>query len=198
MYRYRRMNREQRKAIVAARRDKCFPLHKPAHSGQDPGWYFITAACYEHRHHFQAPQELTALSQRLLEGFQNAELPVGGWVVMPNHYHLLVDVAVVKQVGSIVGPIHGKSARYANKRDRASGRRVWFKYADRKVRSDRHYWTCIHYMITNPVKHRFCETPNEWPWSCYHELIAEHGDEWIDSLKRDFPLLNFGSTWDEF
>jgi len=198
MYDYRRMTKEGRETIVAARRRKNFPLHKPPHLGQADGWYFMTAACFEHRHHFKAPNELTALSQRLLERFRNAAISLAGWVVMPNHYHLLVNVHDTKQIGITVGPVHGRSGQYANKRDNETGRRVWYKYADRKVRSERHFYTCMHYMIMNPVKHAFSETPADWAWSCYHELLVEHGSEWIANLQRDFPLLDFGKRWDDF
>ncbi len=197
MYDYRRMTDEQRKQVVAERRAREFPLHKPPHLDLGAGWYFISTACFEHRHQFKANNELTALTRRLLEGFADAGIPVGGWVVMPNHYHLLVKVDSVKQVGSVVGPVHGRSGRYANQRDNQTGRQVWYKYSDRKVRSERHYWTCLHYIIMNPVKHGFAPAPADWPWSCYHELLAEHGKTWIEDLQREYPLLEFGKGWDD-
>jgi putative transposase len=122
---------------------------------------------------------------------------VAGWVVMPNHYHLLLKVSSLRQVGSVVGPVHGRSARYANKRDGRSGRRVWYKYADRKVRSERHFFTCLHYIVMNPVKHGFAEAIHEWAWSCLHKVLARHGQTWIDDLRREYPLRDFGKGWDD-
>jgi putative transposase len=174
-----------------------FPWHRPPHPKGAEGWYLITAACYEHRHHFSAANELTALQMRLFEAFSEAENECGGWVVMPNHYHALVTVNGFTTLGKAIGKVHGRSSRYANLRDNAPRRRVWYKYSDRKIRSERHYWTCLHYMIANPVKHGFSETMVGWAWSCIHELLSDHGEEWIDELCREYPLLEFGKGWDD-
>jgi putative transposase len=196
MYDYRRMTPDQREAIVAHRQARGFPLHKPPHLRLGEGWYFITAATLEHRTHFAAPLELTALERRLLEAFQAVKLPCAGWVVLPNHYHALVEAPELSIVGKALGPVHGRSSRYANQRDQTPGRRVWYKFTDRKVRSERHFWACLHYSLYNPVKHEYVEQMAEWPWSSYAELVARHGTEWVEDLAREYPLGDFGKGWD--
>ena len=196
MYDYRRMTLEERQAIVEHRRSRGYPWHKPPQPLQGEGWYFITAATYEHLPHFSQPCELTALERRLLEALDQTGLPRAGWVVLPNHYHLLVYAPKLKQVGQMVGGVHGRSGQYANQRDKTLGRRVWYKYTDRKIRSERHFWACLHYIVFNPVKHGYSEQMGEWPWSCYHDLLHEHGAEWMDDLVRRYPLLDFGQEWD--
>jgi putative transposase len=198
MYRYRKLTKAQQQAIVAERRAHGFPLHKPPHLKLGDGWYFVTAATYEHRKVFQASSELTSLTQDLLTGTRNQGILVAAWVVMPNHYHVLLKVDVLRKVGTLVGRIHGKSSRFANLRDGQIGRQVWYKYSDRKIRSERHWYTCIHYIIANPVKHGFAKSIEQWPWSCYHELLHNHGLGWLEDLRREYPLLEFGSGWDEY
>jgi putative transposase len=197
MYDYRRMTPEERKAIVAFRQSRGVPLHKPAHPDQGPAWYLITAATFEHVPHFAQPRELTALVRRLLEAFDAASLPCAGWVVLPNHYHAVVQTETLSAVGRALGPVHGRSARYANQRDATPGRQVWYKFSDRKIRSDRHFWTCLHYVIWNPVKHALVRDILDWPWSCVHEMLVAHGPEWIDDLRRDYALRDFGRGWDD-
>jgi putative transposase len=197
MYEYRTLTPEQQKAVVEARRARGFPLHRPPHVEQGDGWYLITAATFEHRHHFPAPKELTALERRLLEGFAIREIPCAAWVVFPNHYHVLVKVASVKKVGPVLGPVHGRSSRYANLRDGVSRRRVWCRYSDRKVRSERHFWACVHYILGNPVKHGYVEEMAAWPWSSIHELLRAEGEEWLARLQEEYPLYDFGAGWDD-
>jgi len=196
VYDYRKMTVAQKEQILADRYAKKFPLHKPPHLDLGDGWYLISAACFEHRHHFTAPNELSALTQRLLQAFQDANLPIVAWVVMPNHYHVLTRLPSARVIGKVVGPVHGRSGYYANQRDHASGRKVWFKYSDRKIRSDRHYWTTVHYILINAVKHHFVSQPSDWLWSSYHEFITEHGVESFRDLQRDYPLLGYGDKWD--
>ena len=197
MYAYREMTPEERRAVVAERRARGFPLPKPPHLQSGQGWYFVSAATYEHQHRFTGRAELTALERRLLEACRTSPIRCAGWVVMPNHYHLLVEVDDLPMLGRALGSVHGRSARYANRRDGIVGRPVWYKYSDRKVRSERHFWTCLHYIVGNPVKHGFSSDPRDWPWSCIHELIAERGQAWVDDLRRDYPLRDFGRGWDD-
>jgi putative transposase len=196
MYDYRRMSAEERRAIVEYRRSRGFPLHKPPHPAQGEGWYFITAAAYEHRRHFYEPRELSALENRLQEAMAESELPCSGWVVLPNHYHVLLEAPSLAVVGRALGRVHGRSAVYANRRDHTPGRKVWYKYSDRKVRSEGHFWACLHYIIINPVRHGYVETMKEWAWSCYAELLEKRGEAWVDDLVRLYPVLDFGETWD--
>jgi putative transposase len=196
MYDYRRMSKAEQQEIVDLRVERGYPWHKPPHPAQGEGWYFITAATYEHRHHFAAPRELTALTRRLLEAFADTNLTCAGWTVLSNHYHALVHAPSPQTIGRAIGPVHGRSSHYANRRDNTLGRQVWFKFSDRKVRSEGHYWACLHYIIWNPVKHGHVEQMSDWPWACYHDLLQQHGSEWIDDLMRSYPLHDFGDKWD--
>src|SRR5262249_42916242 len=99
-------------------------------------------------------------------------------------------------VGKALGPVHGRSSHYANQRDRTPGRQVWDKFSDRKVRSERHFWACLHYLIDNPVKHGYVKEMDGWPWSCYSDLLARNGKEWIEDLGREYPVGDFGAGWD--
>jgi putative transposase len=197
MYDYRRMTPEEREAIVEERRSRGFPLHKPPHPEQGRGWYLITAATFEHKPHFSAPNELRALERRLQEALGEAKISCAGWVVLPNHYHILIETECLKGIGPVIGPVHGRSSRYANLRDNSMGRQVWYKFTDRKIRSDRHFWASLHYIVHNPVKHGYVSHMEEWSWSCVHELIAEHGREWVDDLVSAYPLGEFGDKWDD-
>lgn len=157
MYDYRRMTPEERSA-VEQRRARGFPLHKPPHLQRVEGWYLITAATYEHRPHFPEPDELRELETRLLEAFTEAAIPCAGWVVLPNHYHALIRAGALDAVGRALGPVHGRSARYVNLRDQTPGRQVWYKFSDRLIRSDSHFWASFHYVAHNPVKHGYVAT----------------------------------------
>ncbi len=196
MYDYRKMTPDERLAVVEQRRSRGYPLHKPPHLLRVEGWYLITAATYEHRPHFPAPEELLELESRLLEALAEAGLPCAGWVILPNHYHALVRTDTLGSVGRALGPVHGRSSRYANLRDRTPGRQVWYKFSDRLIRSERHFWASLHYIAQNPVKHQYVEAAEDWPWSCIHDTITERGRDWWATLVTEYPLGEFGDKWD--
>lgn len=196
MYEYRHMTPQQRQEIVRSRLQRGYPAHAPPHPDLGTGWFFITAATYEHRPQFQEPLELVALERQLLEALNQGCEQHAGWVVMPTHYHALVEVNDMRGLGKALGQAHGRSSYYANCRDGFPGRQVWYKFSDRKIRSERHYWTCLHYIIYNPVKHGFCDEFQNWPWSCLHWYLEQKGEEWIRILREEYPLLDFGRGWD--
>lgn len=196
MYEYRRMDPAEKKATVEYRRSRGFPLHKPPHFEAGPDWYFLTAATFEHKHHFSKAPELTAIEFHLLKNHQEVECHMAGWVILPNHYHVLIHTPRLTVVGKALGFLHGRSSHYANQRDGTPKRKVWYKYTDRQIRSESHFWACLHYIIFNPVRHGFVDAMEDWPWSCIHELTEQKGKPWVEDLCRKYPLLDFGKNWD--
>lgn len=117
---------------------------------------------------------------------------------MPNHYHARLTISDFRTFGKALGKVHGRSAHYANQRDGTPGRQLWYKYADRALRGQRHYWTCLHYLFENPVKHESAERMKDWLWSSYHESLREHAAARIADLQREYPLREFGRDWDDW
>ena len=103
-------------------------------------------------------------SERRYSKATAAGIGMQGWVVMPNHVHLVVDVRDVPLVKLING-WKGRSSREANK---LLGRRGAFwkeDYYDTLIRDEAHLKRAIRYTEQNPVKAYLARTAREWPWS---------------------------------
>jgi len=96
---------------------------------------------------------------QLFEAFIQAGIQVDGWVILPNHYHFLVWIGDFSVIGSIIRLVHGRTAHDWNKEDHQSGRKVWYRYSDRAIRSERHYFASLNYLHYNPVKHGWATRP---------------------------------------
>ena len=122
MYEYRRMTPRERVAAVAQRRDLNWPWHAPPHFSEGRSTYLISAACFEHRPILYGEQRRWELAEALVVGSQQEiDALVSAWVVLPNHYHLLVQVDLDK-FRTWVGRLHnGKSTQW-NRQDAAIGR----------------------------------------------------------------------------
>jgi len=162
MYDYRKMTDDEKKQVLDIRKQRKYPYHRPPHLNPGQGVYLITAATFEHIHYFEKPEELSALEFLIIETLNNANIMFHSWVIQPNHYHLLLDLENPKDFGNVIAPVHRKSALYCNKRDKVFKRKIWYRYADRKMRSERHFWTTVSYILFNPVKHGFTDTPGNW------------------------------------
>lgn len=196
MYLYRKLTPEQRAQLVAERIAKGHPPHSPPHIAQDETLYVLTAACYEHQPHMMASERRQKVLAGLFEGFINAGSELIAWVVVPNHYHLLLKVNQFKDVGQVIRKVHGSTSRFWNLADKAPGRKIWYRYSDRFIRSERHFFTTINYLHFNPVKHGWAESPYEWKESSVHWYLEHHGRDWLREVWQKYPVKNYGKEWD--
>lgn len=197
MYDYRRMTPQQRAEVVRARRDAGFPWHAPPHPRNVAGWFLITAACYEHRAIFAATGDLDELQAKILEALATARLPLGAWVFLPNHYHMLTRCDDLAVVGETLRLAHSRIATQVNGRHKQRGRRVWYRYSDRRIRGERHYLATVNYIHQNPVKHRWVDHAESWPWSSIHDMVEAQGAEWARRVREDYPIGEYGRGWDD-
>jgi putative transposase len=197
MYEYRKLTPKQRQKLVEERLARGYPPHQPPHLPLDHTLYLLTAACYEHRHHMHTAERRQTVLDMLFEQFIQQGMEIHAWVVLTNHYHLLVDVTQFQALGEIFRRVHGRTSYDWNQADGARGRKVWYHYSDRAIRSEGHYYTTLNYIHYNPVKHRLVTLPYDWPPSSVHWYLEEKGRAWLRDLWRRYPLRDYGKSWDD-
>lgn len=104
---------------------------------------------------------------------------VFGYVVMPEHVHLLISEPERDTVARAIQSIKQSVAR------RRIGTREHFweaRYYDFNVWSERKRVEKLRYMHRNPVKRGLIARPEDWEWSSYrHYLTGERGIVEIES-----------------
>jgi putative transposase len=197
MYEYRKMTAKQREVVVEERRQRGFPLHRPPHLDAPGEFRIITATCFEHREILSTFERLFWFEKELFQLFTDLSIPCTAWCVLPNHYHALVQIDDIKEFGKAIGKLHGRTSFLMNQQDDTRGRRVWFNYEDRCMRSEEHYYTCLNYIHNNPVKHGYAQKWTEWACSSVHWYLETKGREWMRDLWKSHPVLDFGAGWDD-
>ncbi len=198
MYDDRKLTTEQREAVVEERKRRGLPWHGPPHL-QAPGEYrIVTGASYEHRKILDSNDRLGGFEKELLDTLDEMQTPCAAWVVLPNHYHILVQIMDVKAFAKELGQLHGSTSFRFNNEDNHRGRKVWYRCQDRVMRSERHYFASLNYIHNNPVKHRYVDQWQDWPFSSVHGYLESKGCDWLVSCWQEFPVLNYGDTWDVF
>ena len=137
MYRYRTLTPEQKTEILRQRQSRSLPLHEPLHFHRAEGWFLITAATYEHKRYFQTEEERAWLLGELLKELQAVKIAIGSWVVLPNHYHLLVQCQPLSIISQSLRRVHACTARALNRCEGVSVRKVWHLFSDRQICSER-------------------------------------------------------------
>lgn len=196
MYDYRKMTPDQQCEVVEIRRKRGFPLHAPPHFQNIRGEYLISAACYEHRHIFIMPEELSLLAGELLDGLHKAQLRYVAWVCLPNHYHVLLETETLTGVSEAVRKIHSRVATQINGLQKQRGRQVWFRYSDRYIRTEAHHWASVNYVHYNPIKHGYVKRMQDWSWSSIHEYLEQYPRPILEDLWKTYPVKDYGKGWD--
>ena len=109
---------------------------------------------------------------------------VYGYVIMPEHVHLLVNEP---EGGTLADAIHYLKLSFAKRLRSRNGtiglRSFWQKrYYDRNVRDEREFSVKLRYLHRNPVKRGLVTEPAEWKWSSFrHYALREVGIVEIES-----------------
>lgn len=200
MYYWRQLSEKQRKEVLDYRRTQRYPKHSPPHFDSDNELiYIITASCYEHVPIIgSSHMRLTDFEVRLLAVCEQHCSAIYSWCILPNHYHLLVKTAVIKLLRKELGLFHGRTSFEWNGDDNTRGRQVWHNCFERKMRSGRHFYASLNYILNNAVHHGYVEKWQEWQWSNATQYLETVGSERAKEIWQEYPVKSYGSKWDVF
>src|SRR5262249_5332660 len=179
MYLYRTMTPEEQKAVVQERIKRGFPWHGPPHPDAPGQYRIVSGTCYEHAPAFNSPARLKWFEVELLGVVKGLSCDCAAWCVLPNHYHILVRIMDMPTFSAAFGELHGRTSFQMNGEDNMRGRKVWHRFQDRCMRSDRHFYTSLNYIHNNPVKHGYVIKWQHWPFSSVHWYLENKGRSWL-------------------
>ena len=199
-YEYRKLSQKEREELVRDRSERGYPPHAPPHPFRDAGAYLISAANFEHKPVMDSPKRRTEFETLLLNSIKEIADDIIAWVVLPNHYHVLISIQSLDDISAALKQLHGRTSREWNIEDDQTGkRRVWYKFVDTVIRNEAHLHTVFNYIHYNPVKHGYINDPYEWHWSSLFLYYEDKGREWLrEHWKSYTPSTDFGKGWDGF
>jgi len=144
--------------------------------------HFVTFCCYHRRRYLQSVRARNLFVKILDETRRKFDFRLLGYVIMPEHVHLLVSeprhgsvsrmLQVVKQ--RVSRAMRGKKRGRSKQLDLHFGegmredRRFWQRrFYDFNVWSDAKRKEKLQYMHANPVKEGLVKHPRDWPWSSF-------------------------------
>ena len=141
-------------------------------------FHFLTFSCYRRNPHLG-----TASAREVFEAsFEQTRIRysfvVAGYVVMPEHVHLLVSEP---RKGALTRAIQALKISVAR---RLSERPFWQRrYYDFNVHSSAKVSEKLNYIHKNPVQRGLVARPEDWVWSSYHHYqTGEPGTVEIESF----------------
>jgi len=109
--------------------------------------------------------EIAKIVQDTLLHFDAERYALLAWCVMPNHVHVMIEMAAGFPLGDIVHSWKSFSGKQCNKVLHQTGRFWMPDYHDRFIRDENHFTRALAYIIENPVKAGLCEKVEDWAWS---------------------------------
>jgi putative transposase len=145
--------------------------------------HFITFSCYR-RLRLLTSASLRQLFLNTLEEMRTRfEMRVYGYVLMPEHVHLLISepdhLLLSNAIHWLKLTFSKRSAKFRDGR----GQPFWqARYYDHNVTDYEKFVEKLRYIHRNPVKRGFCDKPEDWAWSSFrHYSDGEVGPVEIES-----------------
>jgi putative transposase len=111
---------------------------------------------------------------------------VWGWVLMPNHVHLILVPATQDAIRAALSKVHRGYSGHIHARERRTGH-FWQGRFGCVAMDEAHLMAAIPYVALNPVRARLVARAQEWKWSSVHaHLNPTNGDDLTDTA----PVLD--------
>ncbi len=140
--------------------------------------HFITFSCYQRRPLLACPQAMHRFEVALELSRRRYDFYVIGYVVMPEHVHLLISEPERGTLASAVQAMKQSVAR----RLIGDNQHFWqARYYDFNVWTARKRVEKLRYIHRNPVKRGLVEKPEDWPWSSFRNYAT--GEEGVVEIE---------------
>jgi len=140
-------------------------------------FHFLTFSCYRRRPYLATVAAMELFEDALERTRRRTHFVVCGYVVMPEHVHLLLNEPANCLLSRAI------QALKLSVTVRGSERPFWqAHYYDFNVFTHQKYVEKLRYMHRNPVRRGLVASPGDWMWSSFrHFLTGEQGTVEIES-----------------
>ncbi len=157
--------------------------------------HFITFSCYHRQSFLSAPKARDLFLEMFEEDREKLGLPIQGYVVMPEHIHLLIPEPESITISDFLKRAKQRFARTAHQEKLVPKESpVWQdRFYDFNVFSEKKRIEKLKYIHRNPVARGLVERPEDWKWSSFrYYLLGETGilkvTQYLDMSKLQIQL----------
>jgi putative transposase len=169
--------------------------------------HFVTFSCYRRRPLLGTARARDRFVKILDEVRRRHAFRLVGYVVMPEHVHLLISEPVKKNPSKILQVLKQKVAQASLKKrsrtisaqlslplegDHTEEAHFWQRrFYDFNVWSEKKLKEKLEYMHANPVQRKLAQHPGDWAWSSWTHYAGRRGSKIrIDSIREDRESQN--------
>jgi putative transposase len=128
---------------------------------------------------FRDDADRERLLSLLLEHAQRSKVAVHAYVLMDNHFHLLLTPETGEGIPQMMQSVGRSYVRYFNIRHARTGTLWEGRYRCSLIETERYLLACMAYIDLNPVRAGMVNDAAEFPWSSHRHLIGQRSDKLV-------------------
>jgi len=125
------------------------------------------------------PADYQFLLDLLGDTAQQFDVAIHAYVLMSNHFHLLVTPQTVDGLPKMMQAVGRTYVRYFNRVQQRTGTLWEGRYKSTVIQTDRYLMTCMAYIDLNPVRAGLVSLPQDYPWSSHLHYLGLRADRLI-------------------
>lgn len=135
---------------------------------------------------FHDQRDHERMLEMLAEHAKKFDVAVHGYVLMPNHFHLLATPATADGLPLMMQGVGRSYVRWFNQRHGRTGTLWEGRYRSTLIETERYLLACMVYIDLNPERAGLTADPAQWPWSScaghlglrVDPLVTPHALQW--------------------
>ena len=152
--------------------------------------HFLTFSCYKRPPNLETPESRSTFEAALERVRLQYELGVYGYVVMPEHVHLLVSEP---EGGTLAEAMQSLKQGVARRLALRAADSFWLeRYYDFNVWNHSKFVEKLRYIHRNPVERGLVERPEDWAWSSFRHYLS--GDPDLLRSSQHW-MVQEGASW---
>ncbi|UFS70498.1 transposase [Geomonas sp. RF6] len=151
--------------------------------------YHVTSRGNERKKIFFTKRDYEKFREYLLEAKKKFGFILHCYVLMSNHYHLLIETPRMN-LQRVMHYLNGSYSVYTNTKRKRSGHLFQGRYKSIVIDKDSYLAELSRYIHLNPVRAKIVVRPEDYPYSSYHAYVSDITDGMVSSRSI---LATFGA-----
>ncbi len=104
---------------------------------------------------------------------QNNWVTIIAYCLMPTHFHLILKQNRDEGISRYLGNIQNSYSKFFNSKHQRKGPLWVGRFKNILINSDEQLLHLTRYLHLNPTSAALCDSPEDWPYSSYHEYLGK-------------------------
>jgi putative transposase len=126
---------------------------------------------------FSTAEDYQVWLELLDENAKKFAVDIHAYVLMSNHFHLLVTPHTAQGVPQMMQAIGRRYVRYFNDSQKRTGTLWEGRYKSTLIQTDRYFLACMVYIDLNPVRAGLVAQARDYPWSSHGHYMGLRADK---------------------